>query len=95
VHRIDLHIGGWGDDPISRNCGRLGGFVYSGSVSPLMECMSHYMPDNDERIAFVTRVEEMQSPDYHLYIRLYHLCIDDLVVVFVSQGETPPKSIEA
>lgn len=71
VHRINLHIGEWGDDPISRNCGRLGGLIFSGSAGPLMEGMSYFMPDDHERRAFIKRVEEeMRNPDYHLYAPL-------------------------
>jgi len=68
VHRYNLHIGEWGDDPISRNCGRLGGIIFSGSAGPLMEGMSYFMPDDDERLAFIQRVEEeMRNSDHHLY----------------------------
>ena len=71
VRRLKLHVGEWGDDENGRDLGRLGGVVFSGSATPLMEGMSHFMPDDEERAAFSKRVvEELQNPEYHTYSSL-------------------------
>lgn len=72
IRRFKLHIGEWGDDERSRNSGRLGALVVSESAGPLMEGMSQFILDNEERTAFVRRVEEeMKDPELHLYMPLY------------------------
>jgi hypothetical protein len=74
VRHFKLHVGEWGDDERSRNIGRRGAVIKTGTVSPLMEGMKYVIPDDNERSAFVTRVEgEIKDPSYHLYIPLYVL----------------------
>lgn len=71
VRHFKLHVGEWGDDEKERDIGRRGAAVRGGCVAPLMEGMKEFLPDDEERAAFVARVEEeIWNPEYHVYTPL-------------------------